>query len=68
MTSVVLADIIYNGSKQIQKIHVCITDFGRKLGSKQQKIEGWRQKFLSGLQSAGLEMEDVSFYNEYSLT
>ena len=31
----------------------------RKLGSKQQRIEGWRQKFLTGIQSAGLEMEDV---------
>ena len=34
----------------------------RKLGKKQQKLESWRQKFLSGLQSAGLEMEDVINY------
>ena len=34
----------------------------RKLGKKQQKLESWRQKFLSGLQSAGLEMEDVKKY------
>ena len=36
--------------------------FLRKLGKKQQKLESWRQKFLSGLQSAGLEMEDVRKY------
>ena len=28
-------------------------------GSKQERLENWRQKFLSGLQSEGLEMEDV---------
>ena len=32
----------------------------RKVGSKQERLESWRQKFLSGLQSEGLEMEDVS--------
>jgi len=30
----------------------------KKLGKKQQRLEEWRQKFLSGLQAAGLEMED----------
>ena len=33
----------------------------RKLSKKQQKLETWRQKFLSGLESAGLEMEDVRY-------
>ena len=34
----------------------------RKVGSKQERLESWRQKFLSGLQSEGLEMEDVSLF------
>ena len=59
-------DIIYNSSKQIQKMYYWYTAYSRKLSSKQQKIEGWRQKFLSGLQSAGLEMEDVSSRNSLS--
>ena len=42
----------------------CLCIF-RKLGSKQQRIEGWRQKFLSGVQSAGLEMEDVMHLSTY---
>ena len=40
----------------------------RTATSKQERLENWRQKFLSGLQSEGLEMEDVrnisSFFHQ----
>jgi len=48
-----------DGSQENKKSTVAAAAHAfKKLSSKQQKIEGWRQKFLSGLQSAGLEMED----------
>ena len=33
---------------------------GRKLGKKKQRFRLWRQKFLSGLSSIGLDVEEVS--------
>ena len=35
------------------------TLFIRKLGKKKQRFKLWRKKFLSGLQSVGLDIEDV---------
>ena len=50
------------------KIKIFMTHIYRKAGgSKQERLEGWRQKFLSGLQSEGLEMEDVRAKDEYLL-
>ena len=35
--------------------------FSRKLGKKKQKFRLWRQKFLSGLSTTGLDIEEVSY-------
>ena len=37
--------------------------FLRKLGKKKQRFKLWRQKFLSGLKSVGLDIEDVRILN-----
>ena len=45
-------------------LHYIIYLSRKASGSKQERLEGWRQKFLSGLQSEGLEMEDVRLRNK----
>ena len=40
-----------------------IFKFFRKIGKKKQKFRLWRQKFISGLQSIGLDIESVSITN-----
>ena len=37
--------------------------FLRKLGKKKQRFKLWRQKFLSGLKSVGLDIENVRILN-----
>ena len=36
----------------------------RKLGKKKQRFKLWRKKFLSGLQSVGLDIEDVGDFDD----
>ena len=54
-------------SKQVANIdatrttQILILNFlERKLGKKKQKFRLWRQKFLSGLSTTGLDIEEVS--------
>ena len=39
--------------------------FSRKLGKKKQKFRLWRQKFLSGLSTTGLDIEEVNRYKSW---
>ena len=55
-------------SKQVANIdatrrtQILILNFlERKLGKKKQKFRLWRQKFLSGLSTTGLDIEEVSY-------
>ena len=55
-------------SKQVANIdatrrtQILILNFlQRKLGKKKQKFRLWRQKFLSGLSTTGLDIEEVSY-------
>ena len=41
--------------------------FFRKLGKKKQRFKLWRKKFLAGLQTVGLEIEDVSHHKSESM-
>ena len=60
---------IFKIFKQIGKIFKIFRKMGkifkffRKIGKKKQKFRLWRQKFISGLQSIGLDIESVSITN-----
>ena len=41
--------------------------FSRKLGKKKQKFRLWRQKFLSGLSTTGLDIEEVNFFKSITI-
>ena len=48
-------------SKRFYKFIFQWNHFSRKLGKKKQKFRLWRQKFLSGLSTTGLDIEEVSY-------